>query len=740
MRTLLLLRGLPGSGKSTWMREAGLEAYALSADTIRTLYAGPVLEADGRWRIAGEYDRAVWQELLDLLEKRMQRGELVVVDATHSHPRSFQNYQQLVKKYRYRTYCVDFAAVPSAVCQERNQDREAYKVVPPLEMERMADNLRRSLIPKWVTPVAPAAAMSLLTVEPQDVSHYQAVHHIGDLQGCFTPLQAYFDNYGFQDDELYIFVGDYLDRGTENAAVMTWLLANYQRPNLVLIEGNHEAHLRNWTQHRPARSRQFNQVTAPELAAAEINSKKVHGFLYQLREVYYYNFHGTKVLVTHGGLSALPDKLALISSQQLIKGTGTYEDVDTSDAAFAATAPADTYQIHGHRNRFSSPLRVNERCCNLEGKIEFGGELRTVSLTRQGFEERAVPSTIDATATIIEPVGDLPAAGESENGSVSDLVTALRASRGVYEKAQAVPWSHISSFNFKRDVFYNKTWDELNVHARGLFINTAQALIVARSYEKFFNLGERPETQPDVLARTLQFPVRAWVKENGYLGLVGYDPERDELVFASKSSLSSDFAGWLRQQFDQLAPPNSPPRQAITDYLRDDGGRTLVFEVIEPVHDPHIITYAEPALILLDIVKNSAAFTVADAKERQKIADLLGCRLKRQAASFKNHDSLLGWLKLVQQFDYQYQDQPVEGFVLEDAGGFMVKVKLPWYAFWRQMRTQLTRAQAGKPTQLPALEINHDLAASFLTFLSTKTPADLAAADLITLRHEFETT
>jgi predicted kinase len=61
MRTLFLLRGLPGCGKSTWLQKTGYAAYALSADTIRTLYAGPDLAADGGWRIPQENDKTVWQ-------------------------------------------------------------------------------------------------------------------------------------------------------------------------------------------------------------------------------------------------------------------------------------------------------------------------------------------------------------------------------------------------------------------------------------------------------------------------------------------------------------------------------------------------------------------------------------------------------------------------------------------------------------------------------------------------------
>ncbi len=732
MRKLLLLRGLPGSGKSTFLRESGLEPYTLSADGLRMFYSGPVMEANGRMRIAADQDRTVWQQLLQLLEDRMRRGELVIVDATHTHPRSFQNYQQIANRYRYRVICVDFADMSFETCEKRNINREEHKVVPPHEMKRLNDNLLRSRLPKWITRVLPEDLLPTLQMGPQDISHYKAVHHIGDIQGCYTPLMDYFKKYGLQDDELYIFVGDYLDRGPQNAEVMTWLLENYHRRNFIFLEGNHEAHLRAWAGGGKPRSRQFTEATQVELEAAGFSTKKVHGFLYQLREAYFYNFHDHIVLVTHGGLATLPKNLTLVSSAQLIKGAGVYEDADACDTTFAATAPANAYQIHGHRNRYASPARVNAHCFNLEGKVEFGGELRTVTLTPQGFKERSVKSLIDASKTILEPIGDF--SGEIEN--VQMLVADLRATPEILEKPQT--GTNISSFNFSRDVFYKKAWDELNVHARGLFINTAQNIIVARSYEKFFNLGERPETQPDVLGRSLAFPAHAWIKENGYLGLVGYNPETKELVFASKSSLTSNFAGWLHQQFDQLAPAGSKNRKEITEYLSRNDGKTLVFEAIEPLNDPHIIEHdGPPYLVLLDIVSNTTRFEAENDKERQKIAKLLNCPAKRQAAILKNTAGLETWLETVRDISYKHNDQYIEGFVLEDAHGFKVKVKLPWYAFWRQMRTQLERLQSGKKTQLPTPAIDNSLAEKFLAFLGDKTTTELKATNIIDLRREF---
>lgn len=47
MRTLLLLRGAMGSGKSTFIKENGLEPYTLEADRFRTLICNPQLNEEG---------------------------------------------------------------------------------------------------------------------------------------------------------------------------------------------------------------------------------------------------------------------------------------------------------------------------------------------------------------------------------------------------------------------------------------------------------------------------------------------------------------------------------------------------------------------------------------------------------------------------------------------------------------------------------------------------------------------
>ena len=86
MRTLLIVRGAPGAGKSTWIEQNGLLPYTLCPDTLRVMCSSRELQADGRFAVArnNATEKQTWKIIMDLLEYRMSRGELTVLDATAS--------------------------------------------------------------------------------------------------------------------------------------------------------------------------------------------------------------------------------------------------------------------------------------------------------------------------------------------------------------------------------------------------------------------------------------------------------------------------------------------------------------------------------------------------------------------------------------------------------------------------------------------------------------------------------
>ena len=155
MRILLLLRGAPGCGKSTWIEQQGLKKYTLSADDIRLLCQSPVMLADGTEGISQSNDSTVWKTLFSILEIRMQRGDFTVIDATNSKSSEMNRYKEMCETYRYRIYCVDFTDVPIEEVRRRNAERETFKKVPEEVIDNMYSRFRTQKIPSGIKVLRP---------------------------------------------------------------------------------------------------------------------------------------------------------------------------------------------------------------------------------------------------------------------------------------------------------------------------------------------------------------------------------------------------------------------------------------------------------------------------------------------------------------------------------------------------------------------------------------------------------
>ncbi|MDU2210069.1 MAG: RNA ligase, partial [Eubacterium sp.] len=672
MRVLLLLRGSAGCGKSTWIEQNGLKSYALSADDIRLLCQSPVLQPDGTVGISQSNDKTVWKTLFNLLEIRMQKGEFIVIDATNSKTSEINRYKQMCETYRYRMYCVDFTDIPIEEVKKRNVNREELKRVPDEAIEKMYSRFKTQKIPSGIKVIKPDELDSIW-MKLFDLSEYKKIHHIGDVHGCYTALKKFIDdNGGIKDDEFYIFCGDYVDRGIENADVVKYLISIKDKKNVLMLEGNHERWLWLWANDCTSKSKEFELVTKPQLEEAKIDKKDVRQLYRKFGQCAYYRYGENIYLVTHAGLSVLPDNLTFVATDQMIRGVGNYNDFEKIAETFAEKMPSNYYQIHGHRNTKQVPIRVNDRVFNLEGRVEFGGNLRCVQLDKDGMYEIEIHNEVFKTPEMREEQS-------VTNSSVADVIVSLRAIRYI----QVKKFGNISSFNFTNKAFYDKVWDEQTTKARGLYLDTFKGKVVARAYDKFFNINERPETKFDMLQNKLQFPVTAYVKENGYLGIVSYDEYNDDLFIASKSTIDSQFAQWLKEAiYNQITEEN---REKMKQYAKDNNV-SFVFENVDMKNDPHIIEYPESKLYLLDIVYNQMDFAKYDYETMCDIAHQLGLTPKEKAFEIANWQDFYDWYYDILEEDYEYNGRKIEGFVIEDSVGYMTKLKLAYYNFWKFMR------------------------------------------------------
>jgi predicted kinase len=126
---IVVLVGLPGSGKSTYLERLGVRA--LSSDAVRGLLADDETDQG--------IHREVFATLRYLLRRRLALNRPVTyLDATHLTPRERRPYVKMGQIFGCSVEAVYFD-VPLEVCRERNRRRG--RTVPEDVLERMAAKL-----------------------------------------------------------------------------------------------------------------------------------------------------------------------------------------------------------------------------------------------------------------------------------------------------------------------------------------------------------------------------------------------------------------------------------------------------------------------------------------------------------------------------------------------------------------------------------------------------------------------
>lgn len=377
--------------------------------------------------------------------------------------------------------------------------------------------------------------------------------------------------------------------------------------------------------------------------------------------------------ITHGGLS---DGLSIYTPAfQVIKGIGDYGDLKEVNKSFdrhnesliVQSVGHHYYNVHGHRNIDEDPIISKSGYnINLEGQVEFGGHLRIIELNYNDSGMHIKPIEIKNN-TFKEGLQEQ----RNINYTNKSIVSELDHSSLIHKKDLG---EGIVSYNFSREAFYSQKWNKLTTTARGLFVDSKTNQVVARSYPKFFEAEQHPSTEWRNLKNKLKFPVTAYLKENGFLGIVSV--YNDQLFIASKSTNQGEY----KENFERIlrAKVNC---DKLKQYLKDNNC-SAIFECVDPYNDPHIIEYINEKVVLLDIVQNDFTDTFKSYEEVMTLAKDIKCDCKSLCKVFNNFDELKTTVWALDDCN----NNEIEGFVFVDQNNFMFKYKTPYYKFWKDMR------------------------------------------------------
>ena len=148
-KIIMLLRGVPGAGKTTWLNDVGADPECIvSSDAVRIKLNGFEKDDEGRERISQENPGRVWGEVRRRIIALCEReAPLIILDATNIKRNDMRGSARDAVKAGYRPVVVDFTDVPLAEAKRRNAGCAGFRQVPEEVIDRMHALLDSQKVP-----------------------------------------------------------------------------------------------------------------------------------------------------------------------------------------------------------------------------------------------------------------------------------------------------------------------------------------------------------------------------------------------------------------------------------------------------------------------------------------------------------------------------------------------------------------------------------------------------------------
>ena len=257
--SLVILIGASGAGKSTFAQKHFKSTEIISSDFCR----GLVSNDENNQEASGD----AFDLLHYVVEKRLARGLLTVVDATNVQPQDRKPLLNLAKQYHFFAVAIVFN-LAEKLCFERNKERPNRNFGIHV-VRRHTKSLRSSLRRlkqegfRYIFTLDSVGKVNEVVIEKQPLWNNLQHEHgpfdiIGDVHGCCGELEQLLEKLGYKpvptngslktnyqhpEGRKVIFLGDLVDRGDRIIDTLNLVRNMVTAGTAICVPGNHDVKL-----------------------------------------------------------------------------------------------------------------------------------------------------------------------------------------------------------------------------------------------------------------------------------------------------------------------------------------------------------------------------------------------------------------------------------------------------------------------------------------------------------------
>lgn len=398
MRTMFLLYGAPGSGKSRFASTNFVQGMTISRADCEKIMSPSITCFDGVSKtVRANTKRFVDSMILEAVKTRASLGATIVLDDVENVKISVQKkWMKLMSEYGYEVVIVDVQGEQS-LCELQEKASLLGNVSPEIVEHYFKNRVFHSSLRVIDNDSDFRREFSIPTVDHGDTK----TMIVGDVQSASSRLRKLVEEYD-EPNMKWVFTGDLFDRGENPYEV--YQIVNSLGARATKIMGNHDEHIYDVLREPDGKRYVQTRKTVAQLMEQGLTRDSLTRWVKSFIPFYDFRVFGYRYFATHGGVSlnklavdedsinvmTTPSDISFIQGTRNMlntrKGIGMY--VDNIDFLLAEDSSLNQMfeaQFHGHRNSGCVEADAIEGVYNLESRAEDSdGWLTSVLITEDG--------------------------------------------------------------------------------------------------------------------------------------------------------------------------------------------------------------------------------------------------------------------------------------------------------------------------------------------------------------------